>query len=480
MTMATYWVKSGAGGADDGTSWANAAESIPGLMGAQSIVGGDIIYVHNTHNYAPASGITWTLPETGTGFVAVICVDGGDATGASLVDGTVGNITTGAIENTSGNFAFSVNTAGGVNTALFVHGMTFKSGAGGSSATADINISSLAGALYFSSCSFWLDSTSTSALYSFLSGATGLSYNGFKNCNFRFGATGQSMGFISGRAVFENCWINSSGSSPTTMIRSSANEALIICSSCDWSLATNVTVNSGTAHHRVQMSNCVIGTPTTGTHAGYTGGTFEFHACAAVDGSNGADILAYYYEDAHGVVEDSQSVYLTTGGGQGVQDDGTATSYSLMMTPSTLASVYTPLYTPWRAQLVSSTGSKTVAVKIAHTESAVLKDSQVWLEVEYMGEPGASGTTRLANSPHSQLEVDDDCDVMASSIVRDVTSAGTNRTDTAVAWTGITSEKTHTLTATVSCDEVGYIRVRVGLGVDTTNPVYVDPMISVT
>jgi hypothetical protein len=199
-----------------------------------------------------------------------------------------------------------------------------------------------------------------------------------------------------------------------------------------------------------------------------------------VDGTNGADILTYYFEDATGIVEDSQSVYLTTGGAQGEQDDGTDTPYSLIMTPSASCTKATPLYSPWVYALVGSTGAKTVALKVAHTEAAVLTTSEVWMEVEYMGEPGATGATRVANSPHAQVEVDDDCNAMASSIVRDVIAAGSNRADTAVAWTGIASEKTHTLTATISCDEVGYIRCRVGLGKDTTNPVYVDPKISVT
>jgi hypothetical protein len=76
------------------------------------------------------------------------------------------------------------------------------------------------------------------------------------------------------------------------------------------------------------------------------------------------------------------------------------------------------------------------------------------------------------------VELDDDCP-LDGGLTRDRLTTGTARTDTSEAWTGITSEKTHTLTATVSCDEVGYIFCRVGLIVDTTNPVYVDGKIGV-
>jgi hypothetical protein len=483
--VATYFVKSGTGGTDAGTSWANAAESIAGLMAAQAIAGGDVIYVHNTHNYLAGAAITWTLPETGTGLVQVICVDGGDATGASLVGTTVGSITTGAVESTNGNFAFALNTSGVANGALFVHGLTIKAGAGGNSSSADITIAAGAGRIHFSACTIWVDSTSTTAVLT-LSNAAAAAVVRCDNCTFRYGATAQGI-TLGAASTFEfwNCSISASGSSPTTLFNAfTGTRALTVeCHSCDWSLATNlftVATPSGGGAGTFRAWNCVIGTPTTGTHAGYAGMTVELHACAAVDGTNGADVLAYYFEDACGTVEDSQSVYLTTGGAQGEQDDGTDTSYSLVMTPSASCTKATPLYSPWVYALVSSTGDKTVTLKVAHTEAAVLTTSEIWMEVEYMGEPGATGTTRVANSPHAQVEVDDNCNVMASSIVRDVTAAGSNRSDTAAAWTGIASEKTHTLTASINCAEVGYLRCRVGLGKDTTNPVYVDPKISVT
>jgi hypothetical protein len=479
--MTAYFVKSGTGGADTGAAWASAAESIAGLMTAQAIAGGDVIYVHNTHSYLAGAAITWTLPETGTGLVQVICVDGGDPTGASLSGTTVGSITTGAVESTNGNFAFVLNTSGVANGALFVHGMTIKTGAGGNSSSADLTIAAGAGRVHFSSCTLWTDSSSTTAITT-LSNAAAAAVVRCDNCTFRFGSTSQGLTLGAGSQFeFWNCSISASGSSPTTLFTPTGTRTLTVdCHSCDWSLASNLFSVAVAAAGALRATNCAVGAPTTGTHAGYAGVTVELHACAAVDGTNGADILTYYFEDATGIVEDSQSVYLTTGGAQGEQDDGTDTSYSLIMTPSASCAKATPLYSPWVYALVGSTGAKTVALKVAHTEAAVLTTSEVWMEVEYMGEPGATGTTRVANSPHAQIEVDDDCNVMASSIVRDVVAAGSNRSDTAAAWTGIASEKTHTLTATISCDEVGYIRCRVGLGKDTTNPVYVDPKISVT
>lgn len=468
--MATYWVKSGAGGTDAGTSWANAAESIPGLMVAQAIAGGDIIYVHNTHAYNAGATITWTLPESGTGLVQVICVDGGDATGASLVDGTVGNITTGAVEETGGNFSFTVETAAS-NSLLYVHGITFKTAAGASSSAADIHIkNSSNGRISFNACSFWVNSTNTQATIN--TGSNTSSVIVFNNCTFR---SENSQGFANSGGVcrYFNCVWSSSGTAPTTVFAALAGSRTntIECVACDWARGTNVVTVASTGNTIFKASGCAIGTPTTGTHLGRLGGEYEFIACAPADGTNGADMLSYYLETAYGVVEDDQTVYLTTGSATGEQDDGTNTQYSLKMNASTIAGITEPLYTPWFAQFVGSTGSKTISVKCADTEAAVLKDTELWLEVAY------HGGSQLANSP--QMQIEETSPLQTSTIYRDVTAAGSNLSDTGEAWTGITETGTYTLSKSVTLDEQGYVLCRVALAKDTTNPVYVDPKITV-
>lgn len=477
--MTTYWVKSGTGGDDSGSSWSNAAESIPGLMAANAIAGGDIIYVHNTHAFIAGAIIIWTLPESGAGVVQVLCVDGGDPTGASLVDGTVGSLATGAVEETGGNFAFNVN--GPIGTGLYVHGMTFKAGSGASQINADIVVGSF-GLTEFNACTFWSNSSSASATpiqAGSTIGGVGAKFR-FVNCAIKFFVSGQSIFPQGGDGEYVNCVIIAPGSGNVTALFKPVNQARGItrCYGCDWSLADNVVdqgVNSG---HAFYMHNCVINTPVTGTNTGLGQVSSEFMACAAVAAE--ADILAYYREDGLGVIEDDQTVYLDTDdGAKGKQADGAETPYSLKITSSTKVTKGSPICTPWMSRFVGSTGDKTITLRVAHTESAVLTTSQIWMEVVYMGEPGASGTQRVASSPHAQLEVDDDCDVVSDTIYRDVTAAGSNRTDTGESWAGITGEKTHTLTASVNCADIGYIRARVCLAVDTTNPVYINPKIGV-
>jgi len=486
--MTAYYVRAGTAGNDSGSSWANAAESVNAVVAAVTVGSGDIFYVHNTHAANVGGAITWTFPEGSTaGAVLVLCVDGGDAawSNPAAMGTTVGTLTTGASETTGGNTAFTINASSSGDARAFIHGITIQAGAGASSSSADIIVG---GAPFqqieFAHCTLHTNSTSGLALIT-LGGTAGNFGNRFifTNCTFTFGATGQALNVTGGRKTFVNC--TTAGTAPTTLfVPTALCKAVVECFSCDWSASTNVVSQALTGLLTYAMHNCVIATPVTGTSTNTC--EAEFMACDAVNANPGAgtaNILNYYRENFFGVVEDDQDVYLTTGGAQGEQDDGTDTSYSLKMSPSAAVTQYFPLYTPWISVFVPSTGSKTVALKIATTRASALNKGEVWMEVEYMGEPGATGTTRVANSPHSQVEVDDDCPIVSGTIHRDPTATGTGRTDTSEAWTGVTETETNTLTATVSCDSIGYIRCRVGLGLyaaGATNPIYVDPKISVS
>lgn len=480
--MTAYYVRAGTAGTDSGTSWANAAESIAALMASKILGGYDVIYVHVTHNFLAGGAITWTLPESGEGPLSVICVDGGDAawSNPATMGTTVGSQTSGAVESTNGNFSFTINVSNSADACLFVHGMQIKAGAAGNSSGADIILGQTGGYAEFQNCTLWVDSTNVGAQILMGSTASVVGQRSrFNNTILKFGATGQSVVPNGGFIEFYGCKLE--GTAPTTLfIPPASGKASIECHSCDWSSSTNVISLAANGQVIFRAHNCCIATPTTGTVTGPI--SAEFMACGAVDGTNGADILSYYKQDLFGVVEDDQSAYLTTGGAQGEQDDGTDTSYSLKMAPSGKVDQAFPLCTPWISTFVGSTGNKTITVKIAHTRVAAMSKGEVWMEVEYMGEPGATGTQRVDNSPMAQIEVDDDCPIQSGTIYRDLTTFGTGRTDTSVAWTGVTETETNTLTASINCAEVGYIRCRVCLGTyvgDATDPVYVDPKIGV-
>lgn len=130
-----------------------------------------------------------------------------------------------------------------------------------------------------------------------------------------------------------------------------------------------------------------------------------------------------------------------------------------------------PLWTPWIPIFVAGTGSKTISVKCADSETNALKDGDLFLEVAYMGGAAATDTAQLA--------AEGTFPVISGTQSFDVLAAGSDLTDTNEAWTGITETHTYTLSKTVTVDEQGYLLVRVGLGVATTNAVYASAKVGV-
>ncbi len=450
--MTTYYVKSGTGGDDTGSSLANAAESLAGLMAAQVITAGDIVLVDKAHSFNAGAAITWEFPETaGTaGMVAVLCVD----TGASDV------LDVGAVETTGGNFAFNIGSKTSAASLLYVHGMAITAGGGASSSSADIIVASaLNGAYTFESCTFWTNSTNVGAIFQCGgSSSTGQKLYTFNNCVFRFGATTQSLQPVGGKFFFRNCSISASGSSPTLLFSQSGG-CIIECSGCDFHLATTIVSIAATGDQYFRMFNCYTGTNlVTGTHPGYGGNTYEFIGCGGVDGGGIPDNFQYAKYDGFGIVSRDLVAYLTTDPSQATRSDGTATSYSYSMLPAATVTHYAPLYTPWIAVEVTSTGSRTFTLKCADIEGAVLKDTDVWVEVTLMGGGGNVAATPQALTYNGGQNA-------GSTYSRDPKVAGSNLTDTNAAWTGVTETDTYDLSVTVSnLDYQGYVYCRVGLG----------------
>jgi hypothetical protein len=471
--MADYFVKSGTGGTDNGSSWANAAESIVGLLAAQALSPGDRVLIHNTHS-ATYGGSTVLDLSDGNGVSAPIyylCVDGGDATGASLVGTTVGALTTGAIEVTSGNFGF------GVLGFAYVQGIAFRPGAGASSSGASIsfgNSTTVQSRLVFESCDFWLNTTN--AAPNFIIGpssTTGAqSTVEYYNCTFRFGATTQAIEPRLANIKFYNCSVNGSGSTPAHLFEHNL-VGNVECAGCDWTTATAlINLASTNGAYRYLFNNCRVGTLFTGTHPGPGSMSAEFMACSNTDSN-----LVYHRRDGHGAAYTTTSVYLTSGGASQKETDGTATSYSIALdTTDSVASPNRaiPLYTPWIYVLNTLTGSRAVSIKAAADTTVTLKDIDLFLQVEYMGDAAA------ANTPQSQIATS----APMTGTALDMVHAGNNLSDTGDGWTGIvdTNEKNYTLSKTVTIDEQGYLRVRVGYTKTTASAptiVYVDPVVTV-
>lgn len=470
--MTTYYVNNGATGAGTGLSWADACVSMGALQTAiTSITGGDVIKVHKTHSnsYGGATS-AWVLPEAlGSGNVAVVVVDK-DASDA---------LSDGALEESGSNTVpFSVKCGDSDSSSLFVHGMTFRTGAGGSSAGASHQFGQgVRGKITFSDCTFVINNSNTGSHFYLGSNATATAARlEFYNCKFKFGHSAQRILLGFAVAHFYNCLIDGSGSTPAAVFSSyqTSGKGVVECHGCNWSGGTTLLELSNSASGEFRFVHCATAsaTLTTGTPVGCNGVRAEFVACGPADAVNGPDVLQLAKVSAAGPkVETTQAVYKSANPSQGTQDDGTATSYSYKFTPGATVTPYQPLYGPWIAKKASATGSLTVSLDFADTEAGLLKTSELGIEVCYMG--GAN----LADSPQNQFEVS--APVQSGTIYRDPTAAGSNLTDTTVGWTGVTPGHTYTISKTVTVDYRGYLYVRGALYKNTTNPVYMDGTVTV-
>jgi hypothetical protein len=146
--MATYYVWSGATGANNGTSWTDAYTLFTDALAAAG-TNGDIIKVHKTHQDAAAPAATQTLNHGAN--ISVICVDK-DAGDALAVMGTGG-----WIGHSGPGYQITVSTSG---TYVYWYGITLRSGA---TTTARLIMFATDGAQYdLEQCYVWNGSTHSS------------------------------------------------------------------------------------------------------------------------------------------------------------------------------------------------------------------------------------------------------------------------------------------------------------------------------
>ena len=315
-----------------------------------------------------------------------------------------------------------------------------------------------------------LNNTNASSTINFGAGDTSVP-NTFtlENCGFWFKAGGQHLQASgASKKTFENCYIHASSTTVTALLnffgRGCGEVAAI---GCDFSNCTNLIdlTNSADEPWFAKFSNCKVpASITTGTHFGVGSGVIELQACSSADHN-----YDYYYQDGSGVIQDSQSVYLTTSPSQIKDVDGTLVSYSLECNPDAAITNTFPLCSPWSAIFVGSTGSKTVSMKVAYDSATLLKDSECWIEVEYYGD---------ATTPKSTIE--GSFPVVSGTISRDIIAAGSNLSDTSEGWTGTggwANKKTHTLSKTVTINQQGYVRARVVIAKDQT--IYADMTVGI-
>ena len=208
------YVNSGAGGANDGTSWTNAYTSF-GNAGVTGAAAGSEIYVHNAHSQDPGANVTYNFSSgTEANPVRILCVDK-DASDA---------LDTGAtIAQTVGGRTITINGS------IYMHGMTFNS-------AGSLTLGTSSKSAFFTTCTFGLVVSASSLVVDI--GAAG-SLCDFTGCTFNptnaAGSRTRTSG--TGRAEFRNCVLNTHGSATTCLDVNGSGTINLRC--CELQGATN-------------------------------------------------------------------------------------------------------------------------------------------------------------------------------------------------------------------------------------------------
>ncbi len=451
--MADRYVWSGATGAANGTSWADAYTTYAAAVTAA--VAGDVIRVADDHAETASSSaaVSYWLAGTRTSPVQTLCVNR-----------TTGDVTTGASIKTVGNYAITLTqtTATGGS---HIRGMKFQAG---DTATGAAKIT-LSRALWYRDCVFDVStsgagSVDLSGTYDYL----------WESASVKLAAAAHTInvGFSVPNYLLWRGGGVQSGHLATTLITYNFQSAR-----CDLSDLDLSAMPTGAAIFATIWESCDGTIRDSKLPTGWSGalhsGTVQYgcrygmYNCDAGD-TNYNLIIADYA----GTIVDETAIYRTDG--FKIRDQSNAAiGYSLKMTTNgSTHELIAPLrtdplirnYPGTSAEQAAFTpgASKTVTVEIAHSAAAALTDAQIWLEVDYLGTDGNPLGVITRNCRASTL----------------ATPAG--HASSSEAWSGTAQTYKQMLSVTITPQSPGVIEARVCLATGNGVVVYVDPMMTVS
>ena len=436
--MANYWVKSGTGGDDSGSSWDNAAELLATVIAIPPAVS-EIIWVDDEHVDANAASTTWTAPVAATPQYPqqVICV--------SDFDASPGTQSTGAEINTSASY--SITLAGN----WWFEGVNFVPGKTSPGSASDIYLcGGVSGTQiqYYKNCSFVLPNNSGTQIIlgALVLGTIDESLLILDSCSCSFANAGNGFAPKSIKVKINN--LSHTGTVPTALFVSNAscNNFDIVVKNSDLNLVSTALVSVANGVGKIIFNKCLLHasvTPTTGT---FSSPSFDV---ILVNCDSGDTNIRYSKTNYSGVITTDTGVYANTN-----PMTYNSQAYCLKMAASSLCSRFATLVSEWM-DLPGTSSSTTINVEclVAGGVSA-LKESELWLEVEYTSASGSPLGTRVTTAPAQVIDV------------------GNDIADGTITWTGDTGWD-HKLTKTFTPGNVGAIRYRVCVGKPSTT-IYVN------
>jgi hypothetical protein len=443
--MAVYYVKSGATGAANGSTWADAYTTLGAAVAVAT--NADTIYVSQAHS--DNAGGTFSFPATPG--LKVICANDSAQPPTSVATG--------------GSTAVPSSAGLLINGCVFIYGLTFLGNAGTSGANAIALGGNNAGPNYVQLDTCRLEVRGTNTTIGVFTGVSPAS-NSFqesevhlKDCVLKFQNTSQGVIPRCAHVTFEVVSFDATGAAPAQAIRCRAlnqGAGRFLWSGGDISHVGTALVESEAANEAQDITfvNCRIpsGAALVSGTVRPGGPKVRMHNC-----DSGATNYRSAQTDFTGSTL-SETTIVKTGG---ASDGETPLSWRMVSTASAVigAELISPAIAVWN----DDTGSPlTIEVDVL-TDGITLTDQEIWLKVQYLGS---------ASYPTGFFLSDRNADLLASGVAQ-ASSAATWTT------TGLSSPVAQKLSVTVTPQMKGFIQATVHLAKPSTT-VYLDPKLTVT
>jgi hypothetical protein len=434
--VATYFVASGGSNTAPYDTWAKAATSLATALAAAT-ADNDVVVIQ--YNAVPSGDAEVSVDTiyTFAGNIQFISAsnDGGSAYTPTAM-GTanwIGNSTTNRY----------VRWAGGDKRVL-VWGVTVRTAGSTGDSIAFGNTSSGANQTW-QNCYIWAGCTATS-FASIEFGLGGSGYFRLIGCTLRFGATSQYLA-ISAHAEFIGCSVSSSGSTPTSLFanHNAAFRGFSRWSGCDLSLITGTLVGNIEGSHEVHLERCKLGSGVTLFAAQTTNPSEDAARLTVLDCNAGDTHITFGY----------YTYYVTAG----------AAAQSWKITTTANATIGQPFRTPWIHLYNTGTSAITPYLEVLRNGAspAAYKDNEVWAEA-----------IAKTNSGFTLGAFYTDAATIGSAGANQAAGGGYG------IWTGSDANDSSIKVdtgAAITPAEVGYISMRLCVGVASKSDIYLDPQI---
>lgn len=452
--MAALYLRSSDGSdSDNGSTWALSKATMAGIDAIDAA--GDTVYVDAAHSESTNASLAFSFAGTSASPTKIYSANSAAEPPTAVSEGATISTGTGA----SANITISGN--------VYMEGVTIQAGVGNSNAST-IQLGNTGGYFqHYKNDKFRVAGTNTTSRINIGVGATSAAQVRLENCSVRFSNASQGVSISQARIDWEGGGVESGGTAISTFIRVlGIAPAFTVARFIGLDLSSLATacdlIGTQAGAGRVLLANCKL--PASWSGVLVTGGVtinglrVEMHNC-----DSGNTNYRHWIEDYNGSIKTETTIVRSSGA-----SDGT-TAYSLKMTASANVSYpFRSLELQDHAVWNESTGSsKTISIEIVHDaqgsgSGGALRNSECWLEVQYLGDASYPLGSYADDSPSNTL------------------GSTADQTSSSVTWTttGLSSPVKQTLAVTFTPQKKGPIVWRVRLA-KASAVVYVCPKATV-